>query len=78
MVKRYLNWDEWYPVLSLREEFYDWDKQPPAEFTEEELADLCRVGREFKAWQKKIAERFGKPDPLKAGDLDQPLAEKVT
>jgi hypothetical protein len=53
-MKRFLCYTEWYPVYSLRVD----GGTESREFTEEELADLARVEREFQVWQHKLVERF--------------------
>jgi len=57
MTLRYLEVNEWYPVLELSDEQGVWSS--PAEFTDEELADFERVCKEFDDWQQKLAARFG-------------------
>ena len=63
MADYYLGAEEWYPVLTLASlEVWPGNYGKPAEFSDEEIADLRRVGDEFSAWQHRIAERFGKAD----------------
>lgn len=45
------------------------DTSATAEFTDEELADLVRVQREFQEWQRKIAERFKYEYPFHPNDF---------
>ena len=61
MAKWFLDAEEWYPVLGLLgHEYSPGCYGNAAEFSDEEIADLRRIGDEFSAWQYKIAERFGK------------------
>lgn len=55
MPKKYLMADEWYPVCTLIDEDAS---NGQAEFTEDELADIRRIDREWNDWQSKIRERF--------------------
>lgn len=52
-----LGYEEWFPIQILAPS--DGANGYLAEFSDEELADLQRVGREFEAWQDKISKRFG-------------------
>jgi hypothetical protein len=62
MSKWYKDEEEWYPVLMLvGREMWPGCYGQPREFTDDEIADLRRVEKEFNEWQKKIGERFSKP-----------------
>jgi hypothetical protein len=59
MPYRQFSHDEWWPVITLAADggtnFFEVDR---AEFTEEELAEIHQLERDFDKWQIKMAERF--------------------
>lgn len=59
MPKRWITFQEFYPVSALQINDGSLDPAEAREFSEDELADIRRVQGEWIAWQIKITERFG-------------------
>lgn len=62
------NHDEWWAVLRLaKDKGFDFE---PAEFSDEEIAEMKRMMLEFNKWQALIAERFKSDNARKWSIVD--------
>lgn len=60
MVKKWVTWDEWYPVNMIsehatKETCHDWQA---IEFTDAEVADINDLFERFEAWQEELQKRM--------------------